>query len=212
MSESHELLHVRPLTTMDAYVAEQLQFNATGLHEAFFNHILAYNVTRFLTLAKKLPTPLDSFLDAGCREGKALEYALSLLGYREQLIGVDIVPQFVEVAIAAGMKCQVADLCALPFTDRSFDMVFCSQALEHTYDPLLALRELSRVSRTLLFIGVPIESDITPDRSHYVTASSIFGWMRLFEALDEEWHVVDFWRNLEIAYLNITLIRKSEAP
>ena len=212
MSESHELLRVRPLTTMDAYVAEQLQFNAPGPHEAFFNYILAYNVTRFLTLAKKFPTPLDSFLDAGCREGKALECALSLLGYREQLIGVDIVPQFVEAAVAAGMKCQVADLCALPFADHSFDMVFCSQALEHTYDPLLALRELSRVSRTLLFIGVPIESDITPDRSHYVTASSIFGWMRLFEVLSEEWHVVDFWRNLEIAYLNITLIRKSEAP
>ena len=40
-----------------------------------------------------------------------------------------------------------ADVCDLPFTDRSFDFVYCAHVLEHVPDPLAACREIIRVGR-----------------------------------------------------------------
>ncbi len=38
-----------------------------------------------------------------------------------------------------------ADICALPFDDNSFDMVFCNHVLEHIPDDRKAMQELYRV-------------------------------------------------------------------
>lgn len=40
-----------------------------------------------------------------------------------------------------------ADACRLPFRDRVFDIVISSECVEHTLDPMLALREMHRVLR-----------------------------------------------------------------
>ena len=41
----------------------------------------------------------------------------------------------------------VADVHALPFPDRSFDVVHAHQVLQHVADPVRALREMRRVCR-----------------------------------------------------------------
>ena len=40
-----------------------------------------------------------------------------------------------------------ADLCALPFEDDSFDVIFCNHVLEHISDDAQAMRELYRVMK-----------------------------------------------------------------
>lgn len=40
----------------------------------------------------------------------------------------------------------VCDVQALPFRDKSYDFVYCSQLLEHVPDPIIACREIQRVS------------------------------------------------------------------
>ena len=40
-----------------------------------------------------------------------------------------------------------ADLCALPFEDDSFDVIFCNHVLEHIPDDAQAMRELYRVMK-----------------------------------------------------------------
>jgi len=40
-----------------------------------------------------------------------------------------------------------ADLCALPFEDNSFDVIFCNHVLEHIPDDAQAMRELYRVMK-----------------------------------------------------------------
>jgi SAM-dependent methyltransferase len=50
-----------------------------------------------------------------------------------------------------------ADIVALPFPDRSFDLVLAIEVLEHVPDPPAALRELARVARGELVLSVPRE-------------------------------------------------------
>lgn len=64
-------------------------------------------------------------------------------------------------AIEQGLKQQrmnnakVADLCRLPYADNAFDLVICSEVLEHVPDDQQALRELLRVSKGPVLITVP---------------------------------------------------------
>jgi 2-polyprenyl-3-methyl-5-hydroxy-6-metoxy-1,4-benzoquinol methylase len=46
---------------------------------------------------------------------------------------------------------------SLSFEDKSFDTVLCLEVLEHTHDPVSALKELVRVTRKDLIISVPNE-------------------------------------------------------
>lgn len=52
---------------------------------------------------------------------------------------------------------QAASVLALPYPDRSFDLVLCMEVLEHLPEELIpaAVRELRRVSRGLLLVSVP---------------------------------------------------------
>lgn len=91
-----------------------------------------------------------SILDAGCGCAPVVGtehpmVAITLVScdmmadkYRALLDGAGIVlPQYVEAQ----------DLEDLSYEDDSFDIVHCSNALDHTYDPLAALAEFARVCR-----------------------------------------------------------------
>ncbi len=45
------------------------------------------------------------------------------------------------------VPCDIGDVEHLPYDDNAFDYVYCSHVLEHTLDPLKALRELQRVGK-----------------------------------------------------------------
>lgn len=50
-----------------------------------------------------------------------------------------------------------ADISALPFEDDTFDLVLCTEVLEHLPEPRTVVRELSRVSARHVFLTVPHE-------------------------------------------------------
>lgn len=50
-----------------------------------------------------------------------------------------------------------ADVHDLPYPDGSFDLVVCTEVLEHVADPPVALRELRRVARDAAILTVPHE-------------------------------------------------------
>jgi SAM-dependent methyltransferase len=89
--------------------------------------------------------PVRSFLDAGCGDGRYLRALRAELP--ERLAGVDISERIVATARAAVPDADLrrANLEALPFDDGEFELVLCSQVIEHVLDAPLAVRELARV-------------------------------------------------------------------
>jgi ubiquinone/menaquinone biosynthesis C-methylase UbiE len=90
--------------------------------------------------------PCEAFLDAGCGDGRYLAALASELPARRA--GVDISERILETArqrVAADLR--QANLEALPFDADEFDLVLCSQVIEHVLHADAAVRELARVLR-----------------------------------------------------------------
>jgi len=92
-------------------------------------------------------------LDAGCGPG-SITVGLAAAVAPGEVVGVDLQPSQVERArtLAASerirnVRFEVADVYALPFADRSFDLIFAHALLMHVHDHVRALSELRRVLR-----------------------------------------------------------------
>ncbi len=107
-------------------------------------------------LARATPAP-QRILDAGCGEGFAMRAVLADVA--AEVVGLDGSAGALHVAsgLNPGRSFAAGDLYALPFPDRSFDMVVCMEVLEHLDEPARGLRELCRVSARWLLLSVPNE-------------------------------------------------------
>lgn len=100
----------------------------------------------------------ETVLDAGCGEGFILENIRSE-GIVPVIEGIDIR----EEALATGrilhpsLTLRYGSIYSLPYPDKSFDTVICSEVLEHLERPKDALSELARVARKGCVISVPNE-------------------------------------------------------
>lgn len=166
-------------TMPEYYVAKQRAVNAfhsdgsvetpteSGIKYA---HVLA----QYFIKAKIVPR---SILDVGCRTGYALDVFQELLP-TTRAVGVDIVPEFVEIANDRG-EALVADMHHLPFKNREFDWIMCIGTIEHAYDANLACSELFRVAKD----GILISADCSPravfdaNPSHYTYKSGPSEWV-----------------------------------
>lgn len=103
-------------------------------------------------------TGATSGLDAGCGEGFVSarlhadlpDLALTCVDHDDRAIvtGKGLFPS---------LNFCKASAEALPYPDRSFDLVLCLEVLEHQHEPLLIAREIARVSRRYCLISVPRE-------------------------------------------------------
>lgn len=99
-----------------------------------------------------------SVLDAGCGEGFTLSrFEEKHIGHN--LEGVD----FLDTAIKIGkkvhpkLKLKQGDIYKLPYKDNQFDLVLCTEVLEHLEYPEKALQELKRVTKKYCILSVPNE-------------------------------------------------------
>ena len=101
---------------------------------------------------------VDSILDVGCGEGFTLN-RLKEHGIGKRLEGVEYLKDAIELGKKTYpyIKIKQGDIYKLPYEDNSFDLVLCTEVLEHLDNPPKALKELIRVSNKYLVVSVPNE-------------------------------------------------------
>lgn len=111
-------------------------------------------------LHSRSPKQKIKILDAGCGEGFIDRLILDLITPPDtSLTGLEYTREALE--IARQMNPEVTyiqgDITAMPFADKSFDIVICTEVLEHLEKPELAIKEIARVCKTDILLTVPHE-------------------------------------------------------
>lgn len=89
-------------------------------------------------------------LDVGCRDGRIT----NVLSSKYDVIGLDL-------GLESLKKVQKNKICAsienLPFPDKTFDLVICTEVLEHLPSTVLrkGIEELKRVTKRFILVSVP---------------------------------------------------------
>lgn len=135
--------------------------------DLFINQVRYYRIYRFFQ--EHYPQLFDnktSVVDVGDTSG------ILFSAMRRKGLSVNINPDVVGFIRSKGIEAEVGDLERLGFKDKAFEYTFCFQCLEHSPNPVLALKELSRITRKKVFLSIP-----------YVKNTVIYS--------------LDYWRNLK---------------
>lgn len=100
-----------------------------------------------------------SVLEVGCGSGFSTQRIRAILPQNIALEASEYLPAQVEEAkkINPGIKVVTEDVYSLDRLSSDFDMICLLQVLEHLKYPAEALKELSRVTKKYLIVGVPRE-------------------------------------------------------
>ncbi len=124
-------------------------------------------LSHFLNVVVKTvkPLPIQSILDVGCGEGFTLD-RLQREKIGKTYEGIDSSDDAIELGknLYLGLKFKKGDIYDLPYKANSFDLVICTEVLEHLDNPRKALRELLRVSNRYILLSVPNEPFFTFQR------------------------------------------------
>ena len=116
---------------------------------------------RISDLMRLVPPNLARALDVGARDG----YLASRLAETvSEVVAVDLeLPKCSDPRVML----ESGDARRLRFQERSFDLVLCAEVLEHIQEPGMtqACRELARVTRQYVLVGVPFAQDTRVGRT-----------------------------------------------
>ena len=118
-----------------------------------------------LLLSKVKNLKPESILDVGAGEGFTLEmFRQNKIG--KKLEGIEYMDEAIEFGkqFHPKVKIKKGDIYKLPYKDNSFDVIICTEVLEHLDDPIRALQELRRVTKKYVILSVPNEPLFTIQR------------------------------------------------
>jgi len=116
---------------------------------------------RSADLFSLLPSRGSIALDIGARDG----YLARKLAERfNRVVALDLEKPVIDHPRVEAVQ---GDVTALQFADNEFDAILCAEVLEHIPEPGLtqACREISRVARDKVVIGVPYRQDLRCGRT-----------------------------------------------
>jgi len=140
-----------------------------------------------------VPSGLETGLEVGCGTG---HFTRRLAGWGLDMVGLDtslaMLSQAQQRQDAPAVAYVLGDGQALPFPDRTFDVVALITALEFMSDPPLALHEAARVARRGMLLGALNRHSLLQwqrrragrlrpsiyDRGRYFSVSELVGMVR----------------------------------
>ncbi len=174
-----------------------LRFRKQELRERHYPPAFRGMYDRFSDVIHEYARRGDVMLDAGCGSGRVFQYAFDERQRPARIVVVDMTdePRGNRNIDAAAR----AELAALPFRDAAFDVAVSSHVAEHLTQPERVFGELARVVRPGGRLLV-----LTPNRWHYVTASSAL--------LPHRFHVsFNRWRGVDAHDIFPTVYRANTA-
>lgn len=119
---------------------------------------------RFENVKKYIEDVEGEVLDIGCCDGYFTQFILKNSKARH-ITGIDVLDHAITYAQKRYKKekrlsFQLGEAHGLSFKDKSFDHIFCLEALEHVEDPLVVLKEMKRVLKPKgkIYILIPAEN------------------------------------------------------
>jgi len=162
-------------------------------------------------------------LEVGCGAGNILEKAPP-----RNLFGVDISAYILAKArqkLSNNVRLFQADAQHLPFKNRVFKKVICSEVLEHLLDPSASLQEIARILslQGIAIVSVPNELWINRIKRVLIRLG-IFDWLlhrggeygEMPEKMEDEWHLralsLQEWLTLFNNFFKVTQLRRIPFP
>lgn len=164
-----------------------------------FRYIERKRIRKLIELADIKQT--DKVLEVGCGAGHILEqvkygklFGIDISGIQIQRSGKRLGDR-VELKKAPGEK--------IPYADKFFDKVLCSEVIEHVLDPREVLKEMSRVLKDegILSLSIPNEKVINSAKNFLNKTGLIKviadtkdsdGWKMTAKDNLDEWHLHSF--------------------
>lgn len=140
----------------DIYVGHQPIYGYRNKYSAS-GHIAKYIITKSV-LNSLSQYNFKSFADIGGAEGYTSNLVKQIFSPGEMLL-TDLSEKYVQKAREIfNLKAVSCDIHMLPFEDNEFDIVLCSETIEHVTNYKNAIEELLRVTKHVLIITVPHET------------------------------------------------------
>lgn len=107
----------------------------------------------------------NSILDVGAGEGFMLEM-LRQNHVAKKLEGIEYMDEALKLAkkLHPHIRLKKGTIYKLPYKANTFDLIICTEVLEHLEDPQKALAELKRVAKKYILLSVPNEPLFTIQR------------------------------------------------
>ncbi len=103
---------------------------------------------------------INSIIDVGCGEGLVLKYISDFFNNNNIVCNaIDLSQEEVKSAKRNIPFCNVkiGNAYNIPFDDNYAELVICTEVLEHLENPILAINEISRVTKKYALLTVPNE-------------------------------------------------------
>jgi SAM-dependent methyltransferase len=118
----------------------------------------------------------ESILDVGCGDGRLLEEMYQR--YKKNIHGVELGPSTAPIRLRSNLKGFYSLDIQTESVQQTFDLLLCTEVLEHLRDPEAAVRHLRKMCKKFIIITVPGGKMVNTDRlighlRHYTLTSLV---------------------------------------